>query len=269
MDAEKKRHNLFINMKLITKLMLSFLVFIIMLAALGGASLFFINKIVILADVASPLVTTTSVLVSHLEKTLNTVSGLLSMTDVEKIQEQTKVIDQLDGEFQATTNQLSGIIAENNLQLDIQPLQHIHRKFFEHLNNMISARKILVMKEAAAGKSLEDLEKQRHELDAILSALATWGNASINEKEDHRKTMIQSGQASVEKLDEIMSELFSSDLVRRFTLFSRERTSLAACSNFLLIAASFSISRSAMYAWVMFSIFLRYCWSVNAPPTRG
>ena len=91
------------NVKLRTKLLLTFLVFIVLIAAAGGAGLFFVNKIQgevkTFAEVASPMANTTSTIVDQMQKAHIALLELLQVRDTQEIQQREAIVAAFDQTF--------------------------------------------------------------------------------------------------------------------------------------------------------------------------
>ena len=104
---------------------------------------------------------------------------------------------------------LSPIMEKADIRFDAQALEGTEQAFFLQAGEMIAAQ---LKKTNVKGASLDAFEKQRTALDEDLNKLVHRALEDINEKEDRGRTLIQAGDASMGKMEEMLSELFGQDL---------------------------------------------------------
>ncbi len=201
------------KMKLATKLLLAFLLLVAMIAGAGGVGLFSMKKIEVLSrsDLSSPLIKATSELIEQMKSAHVATLQILSLTDTKEIQMRATIADSYEKEMQEKREELSKVINQGRIQMDVQAVAGAQQQFMQEVRKMIAAYLTKMEKEASARQKLEEFEKRRQGLDAMLVNLASRCESAINEKEDRSKTLAQSGNATVSDMDGLIGELFEKD----------------------------------------------------------
>ena len=202
----------FRGMRLSFKLTLSFLLLVVIIGITGGAGLLVINKIQgkigILSEVASPLVNITGELGDTLQRAHIASLEVLTLRDEQAIQKQTKLVKELEGKFRENLERLPAISAKGNIHFDTQTVDDTQQKLFKHARELIAAHQTKITKSTAG---LKAFEKQRIELYALLNDFGNRAHSAVNEKEDRGKTLVQSGDATLEDMWDLLDNLFSQD----------------------------------------------------------
>ena len=202
----------FRDMKLQMKLVLSFVFLSALIGASGGLGLLFVNRIAdtvaIYSDVSSPLVDETMVLVGGMQNMHVALLDALGRQDEDRIQATEAEINQLEGAAQKGFERLRQLLAVGGIDLDIDGAMARQGEFVKQAHDMLKAHGIKVSKEAAAQQQLREFEKQRQALEKLLGAFAREAEATMGETEDGTRTLLQSGDASMAGLEDMLSKTF-------------------------------------------------------------
>lgn len=200
------------RLKLSLKLILSFLLMAVIIGAVGSAGLFFIDKIqkkvATLSEVAFPMVMTTarmsdSILGANIES-----MATLILEDQKAIDRQGEVIKVFEEDYRTNMSRLLEILGKTETDDESEAIDRTRQIFFDRVRELIEAQK---KKIAVQGASLGAFEKQRKALDAELRKMMNSALTAINEKEDIGRTLIQAGDARMEDMEVLLSELFGQD----------------------------------------------------------
>ncbi len=202
----------FRNMKLQTKLILSFIFLSALIGASGGSGLLFVNRIAdtvgVYSDVSSPLVEETMALVGGMQNMHVALLDALGGQDEDRIQTTEAEITELEGAAQKGFERLRQLLAAGGIDLDTEGAMSRQAEFVEQAHDMLTAHRIKVSKEAAAQQQLHEFEKQRQALEKLVTAFAREAEATMGETEDGTKTLLQSGDATLAGLDDMLSITF-------------------------------------------------------------
>ncbi len=202
----------FRNMKLQMKLVLSFVFLSALIGASGGSGLYFVNRIAdsvgTYSEVSSPLVDETMGLVDNMQTMHIALLDVLGRQDAAQIQAAEANIAEHDDAAQKGFERLRQLSVEGQLDLDIDNASLTHEEFIGKARKMLQVHRITVAKGAEAQQQLSEFEKQRQALDDRLAALASEAEASMGEAEDGTRTLLQSGDASMAGLGDMLSETF-------------------------------------------------------------
>ena len=200
------------NMKLQMKLVLSFALLSTMIGASGGSGLFFVNRIAesvgIYSEVSSPLVNETMGLVGNMQTMHIALLDALGRQDEAQIQATEANIAEHDDAAQKGFVRLRQLSVEGQLDLDIDNAVLTNEEFIGKARKMLQVHRITVAKGAEAQQQLLEFEKHRQALDDRLAALASQAEADMAEAEDGTRTLLQSGDASMAGLGDMLSETF-------------------------------------------------------------
>ena len=203
---------LFRDMKLQMKLVLSFVFLSALIGASGGSGLFFVNRIAdtvsIYSDVSSPLVEETMALVGGMQNMHVALLDALGRQDEGRIKATEAKITQLGGAAQKGFERLRQFLAAGGIDLDIDGAMSRQGEFVKQAHAMLTAHRIKVSKEAESQQQLREFEKQRQALEKLLGAFAREAEATMGETEDGTKTLLQSGDASMAGLEDMLSKTF-------------------------------------------------------------
>jgi len=208
----KIQFGVFKNMRLAFKLMLSFFFMVIIIGIVGGAGLFFLkkvqNKVEVLSQVALPMVNLSSEFSDIMQEARIASLEALMLSDEQKIQNQISILGKFEADVNKKFEQLPVILAGKNIELDLKSIHQIQQGFFNIARTMIAAHQAKIAQETAG---IGPFENQSRQLDSQLNTFAIRANTAVNEKEDRGKTMVQSGEATVEDLDNLIQEIFGQD----------------------------------------------------------
>ncbi len=150
----------FRNMKLQKKLVLSFVCLSALIGASGGSGLLFVNRIAdtvgVYSDVSSPLVEETMALVGGMQNMHVALLDALGRQDADRIQATEAEITELEGAAQKGFERLHQLLAAGGIDLDIDGTMSRQGEFVEQAQDMLTAHRIKVSKEAAAHHQLRE-----------------------------------------------------------------------------------------------------------------
>ena len=200
-------------MKLQRKLILGFIFLSLLIGASGGSGLFFVNKISnavgIFSDVSSPLVDETTALVENMQKMHIAMLEALAQTDADNDRRHATELTDLDATTQQALGRLTRLSTEGRLDLDLDEAAGWQREFVAQAREMLASHRTQLTKETVAKDRLRVFEAQRLKLDALLAEFAGRSETVMSGREDLGKTLVQSGEATVAGLDEILDETFN------------------------------------------------------------
>ncbi len=215
----------FRNMKLQTKLILSFIFLSALIGASGGSGLLFVNRIAdtvgVYSDVSSPLVEETTALVGGMQTMHVALLDALGGQDEDRIQTTEAEITELEGAAQKGFERLRQLLAAGDIDLDTEGAMSRQAEFVEQAHDMLTAHRIKVSKEAAAQQQLHEFEKQRQALEKLVTAFARQAEITMGETEDGTKTLLQSGDATLAGLDDMLSITFDQAYLMRLQDIAR------------------------------------------------
>ena len=210
MNKSSNVFSMFGNIPLRAKL-LSLQLFLLLLAAItGGAGLYYINQIdhsvTTVTEVSWPLVQETTKLEHEIGDAYN---KLMSQLALGSVQEDVKVRARLDG-FLSTSNQaverLQQLAHRSGLNLRLQSLLDGQTNFTEQARGILDAKREEVKLQAMPEQRLVDVDGLHKALEERLVRIAKHGEGIISEREDHTRTLVMSGAATVTKLESVMTD---------------------------------------------------------------
>jgi methyl-accepting chemotaxis protein len=190
------------------KLTLAFLLVASLIATSGGAGLLFINRIgatvAILSDVASPLLVEATDQVKSGQRLRATVLDALQQDNPdERIYE--GHLGTLDVGARQGIARLEQLASAGKLDAGIAEIASAQTAVARVNRELIAAHRQERALARAAAESFERFEAARRTLDTVLADLATRKETEIVEAEDKAKIDVQTGAATVEGLDKLIS----------------------------------------------------------------
>ena len=202
-------------MTLKRKFILIFGFTIAMIFLSGMAGLFYVNRIqssvFTLTDRAAPLFNTSVKLSETLQETNITLLNIVRARDSNAIPPLSTAIDQLKQTFEDDMDQLDRLISKGNIRIDAPPLHQTETEFFGMIPTLTKARMSTIDSETRVKKQFNDFMKILKQCDKALAGIMKRAKSEINEKEDRGRTLVQSGTATSEKIEALLSELFNRD----------------------------------------------------------
>lgn len=217
----------FESMRIRSKLFLSFGLLVIIVAVIGGASLFSLKKINgkfgILSEVSTPMVSIANRLSGIMKKAHITSLESMNLRDEKAIQDHLGLLKDLDTKFKAELNRLPSILAKESIQFNTQDIEQTQQEFIKHAYELIAVIDALRVKEIKSNDNLALFEKGLKKIEEQLDLFGDRSLGAINEKEDRGKTLIQSGSATMESVDILLSELYGKDFPLAIGSFKLQR----------------------------------------------
>ncbi len=197
-------------MKLRTRLTLAFLLLAGLVGGAGGFGLFYIMKVTqsaeIFSDVTMPIVTETTALVDRLQELHIALLGVFDLDDVESHLVYAQQLAGFEAAFAEELAKLRQLIDRAQLHLDLANVVETERAFVQQASDIISAHQTKITQAGVAEQRLRDFEAHRQQLDALLTAFISESEGAMAAREDRAKTLTQSGEATVEVLEGLLSE---------------------------------------------------------------
>ncbi len=198
-----------------TKLVLTFFFLLLMLFLSGGTGVFYIletkDKVDNLSDVAAPLLKTSGELIKGMYAIHFDLKNFLLLSDIEQIKEQSNILQQDQGHFNHLFKNLQQIVKAGSISLDTQRITVIKDHFFAQLPLAAQSHLEKMDSTALISSHYNQIKTETKRIDKDLLTLLNRAKADMAEKEEKGKTLVQSGEASVEDLDGILAELFNKD----------------------------------------------------------
>ncbi len=114
-----------------------------------------------------------------------------------------KILKELD--------RISEIVGKGTVELDFKGIRGSHQRFFELAPELIRTRGKEAAMAAAVNLAREKFENQIMALDKDLEQFSSQNQAKLNAKENNAKTMLQAGKATVDKMNNLLSELLNAN----------------------------------------------------------
>jgi hypothetical protein len=133
----------------------------------------------------------------------------LCSSDERAVEKQGELLKNYDKEFRENLALLPPILEKADIPFESRALDNTQQAFFLQAGEMIAAQRKKTFVKSA---SLDAFENQRKTLDTELNKLVHRALEAVNEKEDRGRTLIQAGDASMGKMEEMLAELFGQDL---------------------------------------------------------
>lgn len=200
------------DFKLQTKLLLGFFLLSLLICLTGGTGLFMMNKIRgnigDVTEVALPLVNVSAALLGNSQQLNGVLLNALNQSDVANVQASQALIGGLEtagGESLAKLQELSD---QGGLNLEIKTVAGQQQTLAQQAKETLGAHETNLGKTAAAGKRLAAFEALRQKIDQSLSGYAREAESAMSAMQDRGGTLVSSGAATVENMDEIFRQTF-------------------------------------------------------------
>ena len=216
MTKDKARSGRFGNMKLRTKLMLGFVVLALLTAASGGSGLFFVNSIGgtvgVFVDVTAPLVKLSGSLVENNQAVQNNLLGALNSDEIDY--ETDGRIRSLDGTAKQQLAEVRDIAERERVNLALDDAESAQSELVDEARRALAAHEAQIDADATMAGRLVEFDERRREIEQVLGDVARQAEVAMGQTEDTSKTLVQSGRATVQKLDVMFQETFNQSYPR-------------------------------------------------------
>lgn len=197
------------RMTLTLKLFIAFLFLVSIIGITGGAGIYFIKKIQVLSDSASPLVNTTRSINDQLNRSRIAMAELSGIKKETQFSEHKKHLNDLRNNFEKDLSQLAEMAENVNLNIDISQVNSLKEAYFNLFSEAVSARQEVLRKASEIQQSLDTFENERIAVDQLVVSIGNRNEARLNEIEDQGRTIEQSGRATVKDYTKLLEEMYS------------------------------------------------------------
>jgi methyl-accepting chemotaxis protein len=198
---------LFGNLKIRARLFLAFLGLSLLIGICGASGLFFIQRIgssvSVFAEVTSPMLGHALKLVDNVQQM--SVVSLNAMKSTGEDAAAAKKLDELEAAGRLSTEALRRLSADAGLQIDMEAIETRKQVFAESLRGMLAAHSRKIEASAKTRSLIEEFAAARRDFDAKLAEMANEAEIKMIESEDGARVEVQTGQATVESLGNIIS----------------------------------------------------------------
>ena len=199
---------LFGNLKIRARLFLAFLGLSLLIGICGASGLFFIQRIgssvSVFADVTSPMLGHALKLVDNAQQM--SVVSLNALKSAGEDAAAAKKLDELEAAGRQSTEALRRLSADAGLQVDMEAIETRKQVFAESLRGMLAAHTRNIEASAKTRSLIEEFAAARRDFDAKLAEMANAAEIKMIESEDGAKVEVQTGQATVESLGNVISK---------------------------------------------------------------
>ncbi|RJQ53466.1 MAG: HAMP domain-containing protein [Desulfobacteraceae bacterium] len=204
----KRRAGTSRSMKLATKLIISFSFLVLIIAATGGAGIFFIKKIQVLSDSVSPLVNVAIAIGEKTNKAHIALAELSGLERDEQIVEQKNALSEIKSGFEENLEQLSAVIKEFDFDVDTGKVEELKGEFFRLSDEALAAQQQGLKKAAETRKSLEAFEQQKDAVEEVIDQIGSRNEAELSKIEERGTTLELSGRATGQDHSGLQAEMF-------------------------------------------------------------
>jgi len=178
----------------------------------GGAGLWVINDIgrtiANFSEITSPLVEQSSRLRQSAQRARLTIFEALSQSRNDD-QQSRALLEAFNAESSQGLTIVASLLKRAEFDADTELALQTLTIFSLHASEILDARKAEAEAANALKVMLERFDRQIHNLDALLFALATQSETRMSEREDRAKTLLQSSRATVDTLGQVLDETFN------------------------------------------------------------
>jgi diguanylate cyclase (GGDEF)-like protein/PAS domain S-box-containing protein len=194
-----------------TKLLLAFAVVACATAVCGALSLLFVNRIgnaiVVYADITSPLQAESAALIDTAQRMrVYVFKSVSNGTDPQTISTQ---LNLLDAESHTRLSNLRALADRTGSRVELDAAEQLEKRYLGLLHDIIEQSRAVGTAAALNEKRRARFESLLHNTKAQLSAIVDRADGIIAETEERAKIDGQTGNATVARLADLVSELFT------------------------------------------------------------
>ena len=164
------------NLKLQSKLILSFVFVVAMIGVSGSSGLLFVQRIAasvgVYSDISSPLVQEATILVDRMKDMQIALLAALHDDDGAEIQSTEQGLSDQGEAIEQGFERLLELSAAGDLDLDITEAVETNKEFRNQAQRLLESLRIRIGKQKEAQQQLRKFNGQREELSTLLSAFA-------------------------------------------------------------------------------------------------
>ena len=204
----------------------------------------------VLTETAAPVMDEAIGLSENIQQTHSLALEVLGYEELEKIEEASQLLTAQNGDFDARFQRLEALLIKSNIALSLQPAENAQGAVEEakeetvvdeeaqgdqvaseseteglnlqkaldgqqalvgQIGLMFDAWTVKIEQEAETARLAQVFDKQRKALSDLLVTIANQAEVGLNGHEEVAKTLLQSGDVTVEQLGEIVAEVFEED----------------------------------------------------------
>jgi methyl-accepting chemotaxis protein len=200
------------DLKLQTKLLLGFFLLSVLTCVTGGTGLFMMNKIRSnigdVTEVALPLVNVSAALKGNSQDLNGTLLEALNQTDAYGVLASQALIGELEATGGENLAMLQTLSEQGGLELDVETVVGTQQSLAQQAKETLGAHESNLTKMADANGRLGAFEVLRGKIDKQLSGYAREAETALSGMEDGGRTLVQSGAATVEDMQEMFGKIF-------------------------------------------------------------
>src|SRR5262245_52647312 len=198
------------QLRLQWRLGLAFLVMAPLIAAAGGGGLFFINKIGQsvgqIETVAKPLASAATHIADAIDAVLVGLVSARSEVNNAGLQRASDAIAEGETETRRYFSSIQTLAKENGVNIEIGGARLSVGTFFAQGRQLISALDKQAVLTAASESKFAEFGRDLDEIVAYAGQLSSLGETLMNGHQGRSRALMQSGTASVEEMESILSE---------------------------------------------------------------
>jgi diguanylate cyclase (GGDEF)-like protein/PAS domain S-box-containing protein len=229
-----------------TKLLVAFAVVACATAVCGALSLLFVNRIgnaiMVYADITSPLQAESAALIDTAKRMrMYVFSSISNGTDPQTISTQLNVLDE---ESHTRLSTLRALAERTGIRIEFDPAEQLEKRYLGLLHDIIAKSGTVAIAATSNGERRARFESLLRNTKDQLSAIVDRADGAIAESEEKAKIDSQTGNATVAKLADLVSELFTEINPRSRSAYAvmREIEQLDDTVKLLAGSSSFAIS---------------------------
>jgi diguanylate cyclase (GGDEF)-like protein len=194
-----------------TKLFIAFAIVALGTAVCGGLSLLFVNRIgnaiMVYADIASPLQVESAALLDTAQRMRTYVfRSIINGVNPQTIRTQ---LNLLDAESRAQLSTLRALADRTGSKMDLDPAGQIEKQYAALLRDIVENNSAAVTAAVLNEQRRARFESLRQNAIDQLRGIVDRADARLNESEEQAKIDLLTGRATVAKLADVISELFT------------------------------------------------------------
>ena len=200
-----------------SKLIVSFAMLSLLVLAASGTGWFFVDRISTSAQesttqfttVVSPVSLRTIALIAAAQNARAAILQAAQASDEAALKTHGAAYERVEQPMQAEVQALGDLVAKSGLAIDTAALAATQQEFNEIAKRVMTVQADRLQKLAKTNAQLEAFEKKRAELDELLGSFAKQAEQNMSAREDGGRTLIQSGDATMEGISVIFDEIFN------------------------------------------------------------
>jgi len=195
------------------RLLTAFLLMSVLIGLCGLAGLTFVNRIgstvEVATGVAAPLANDSAALLAGAQRAREVLRVALDSTAETASSKGIEEIARIESESRAGIERMKGLIARASLDLKVDKVTASLGAFSDDARKILEADRLHDAKLVDLERRFKSFETNRNELETLLAKLAAANEATMGQREDSTKTLVNSGSAKIEDFGEALDETFT------------------------------------------------------------